>query len=210
MKRYNKNNKNAIQPVVSLRNFTLIELLVVIAIIAIMASMLLPALAKVRAKGHETHCVNNLKQQGLVFNCYADDYDGFLYSYWDSTGEWFVVLAKNGYFPEKFPWAHSGSLLDCQANQGLTWSTPYQDYGYNLQISFMKKVRSKAPARLITHADCYRYHFSYESWYFNIPNRNGAAFIHSGKANVLFLDGHCEPVPKNKIFDWKWFNPLGW
>jgi prepilin-type N-terminal cleavage/methylation domain-containing protein/prepilin-type processing-associated H-X9-DG protein len=55
--------------------FTLIELLVVIAIIGVLASLLLPSLHRAKEMAIRIECMNNMKQQGMAFTLYTDEWD---------------------------------------------------------------------------------------------------------------------------------------
>jgi len=106
--------------------FTLIELLVVVAIIAILAALLLPALRAARESAKKAYCVNNLKQLGVAFILYTENYDGF-YPY-DGDG------SSNGFDHEQKFGGQTGAWPD----YGIPYTTerrllnPFVNFAVNV------------------------------------------------------------------------------
>jgi prepilin-type N-terminal cleavage/methylation domain-containing protein len=78
------------------RAFTLIELLVVIAIIALLMGILMPALNRVKKQAKAVACQSRLREWGLIFKFYTDEYDGHFNPGWD-VGE--TALWMNAFRP---------------------------------------------------------------------------------------------------------------
>jgi prepilin-type N-terminal cleavage/methylation domain-containing protein/prepilin-type processing-associated H-X9-DG protein len=93
--------------------FTLIELLVVIAIIAILAAILFPVFARARENARRSSCQSNMKQIGLGFAQYIQDYDSRLpyfalgYTVNGTNATWDIVLN---------PYTKSTQVLVCPSD----------------------------------------------------------------------------------------------
>ena len=107
--------------------FTLIELLVVIAIIAILAAILFPVFARARENARRSSCQSNLKQIGLGFAQYTQDYD------------------------EKFPMALRGGGTETNRNDEgyVGWVVMLQPYLKSAQI-FQCPSETTAPVAIPT------------------------------------------------------------
>ncbi len=194
------------------KKFTLIELLVVIAIIAILAAILLPALGTAKEKAHQISCMNQLKQIGTAIEMYCNDFEGFAPIAPSTKGldyrcvsTWSKPIGFGLLVPSYLPamgvaasWDvgkglgnERSKLFHCPKNRGSFLSmVTFSDYNYLGKDRKLKNPSAKAIG------------MDY------IGNFNRC--YHVKQANVLYGDGHCEPVAFTKYlghaWDWTVFN----
>jgi len=108
--------------------FTLIELLVVIGIISLLAAILFPVFASAREKARATACLSNLKQIGLAYSQYEQDYDETCV-----VGDAAFGTGR-GWAGELYPYAKSAGLFICpnDSNAGdfISYATNANMVGY--------------------------------------------------------------------------------
>ena len=203
--------------------FTLVELLVVIVIIAILCGLLFPVLKNSREVAQSVKCISNLRHLGIAETLYRQDHEGIILGY-NQSGSWSEALWNGGYLPSnKFESLLCPSQPPSVANitkypgpqyhiYGIRhWNIPTTpaSIGINDAVAGTYAIRSLcvvSPSNFMLFADTVcitsgssSYGLQHWVFQFNKAAEGAIHLRHNGRANIYFLDGHCEAADQARI-----------
>jgi len=192
--------------------------LVVVAIVGVLAALVLPALARAKASARSLECQNNLRQVGLAIRLYADDHRDELprsqhsaYVYRQLTwgravapalgqpGAAWTNLWTGVYHcpadPRTQPWSYG-------LNVYFELDPDYDDYVGSPQ-TWRRTTRIPRPAATVLLAETPGDvdHIMSHFWTTVADAADLAARRHKARSNGLFVDGHVEARPLERIYD---------
>jgi len=205
--------------------FTLIELLVTISIIVILAGILFPVFARARESARRASCLSNLKQVGMGFVMYTQDYDeqfppAFNY-YTSTTLVWWqdalqpyvktykIFVCPSNDTPQKYTYARGTSLgypsplfTSYAINESVI---PYYLNGFyygkgNYLSAYVE------PSKTILVLDCTAMEIHYNNSDTSLYEPGQKMLIakrHLEGANFVFADGHAKWLKQTQVDMWR-------
>jgi len=191
-----------------LSGFTLIELLVVIAIIAILASILFPVFARARENARRASCMSNVRQLGLGFMQYTQDYDEKYPKVGFSATDYVTYpngdTGYNSWILRIYPYVNSMDVFNCPSNDkkwtAATSVSPTNrvnstvSYGANMNLLnvsdpiSMAQVEKPSQTIMLADSEGATTYGIYKTW-------SSSRYIsdrHLDGANLAFADGHAK------------------
>jgi prepilin-type N-terminal cleavage/methylation domain-containing protein/prepilin-type processing-associated H-X9-DG protein len=219
--------KRPILPAVSAwpSGFTLVELMVVIAIISVLTALTLPVGLRAREMSRRASCATNLRQIGVAFSMYVDDWDGAF----PNTSDPYLWMGRRWRWPlepylggglrrdpaaadDPLQSSRTSPILLCPSDPSAREQWDATSYGYSAafyhtrgQIAAMTTEDLWQYDRFpcVTQRESYVRHPGKKvlvtEWLTNHDEAKVGWWDWSGSRNYLFVDGHVRYLSASQI-----------